>query len=253
VNWRVVSASEIGTSHIAAGTSCEDSCWAQVDSTADGQPFLSMFVSDGAGSAARGGEGAELAIEAAGGFITSKLRLKEFGLCDALAVECVVAIRERIYGHAETQDLKARDFACTFLGVLSSSQGTLVMQVGDGGVVVDVGSGLETAIVPMSGEYANMTNFVTDDEAVSILATKAYPVPATRVAAFSDGLQRLVLDMTTNKPYEPFFAKFFQILGNATADKEDELHGALTRFLTSSSVNDRTDDDKTLAMAVLIS
>ena len=212
-----------------------------------------MFVSDGAGSAARGGEGAELAIQAAADFIASKLKLVEFGLSDTLAVECVLAIRERIYGRAEAEGLKARDFACTFLGVLSSPLGTLVMQVGDGGVVLDVGHGLETAIVPMSGEYANMTHFVTDDEAVSILTTKAYATPAARVAAFSDGLQRLVLDMTTNKPYEPFFAKFFQVLAMATNDKEDELHGALVRFLGSPSVNERTDDDKTLAMAVLVS
>lgn len=253
MNWRVVSASEIGTSHVTAGTACEDSCWAQVDVTAAGQPFLSMFVSDGAGSAARGGEGAELAIQAAADFIASKLKLVEFGLSDTLAVECVLAIRERIYGRAEAEGLKARDFACTFLGVLSSPLGTLVMQVGDGGVVLDVGDGLETAIVPMSGEYANMTHFVTDEEAVSILATKAYAAPAARVAAFSDGLQRLVLDMTTNKPYEPFFAKFFQVLATATGDKEDELQGALVRFLGSPSVNERTDDDKTLAMAVLVS
>ena len=212
-----------------------------------------MFVSDGAGSAARGGEGAELAIQAAADFIASKLRLVEFGLSDTLAVECVLAIRERIYGRAEAEGLKARDFACTFLGVLSSPLGTLVMQVGDGGVVLDVGDGLETAIVPMSGEYANMTHFVTDEGAISILATKAYATPAARVAAFSDGLQRLVLDMTTNKPYEPFFAKFFQVLATATNDKEDELHGALVRFLGSPSVNERTDDDKTLAMAVLVS
>ena len=253
MNWRVVSASEIGTSHVTAGTGCEDSCWAQVDVAAVGQPFLSMFVSDGAGSAARGGEGAELAIQAAADFIASKLKLVEFGLSDTLAVECVLAIRERIYGRAEAEGLEARDFACTFLGVLSSQLGTLVMQVGDGGVVLDVGDGLETAIVPMSGEYANMTHFVTDDDAVSILATKTYAAPATRVAAFSDGLQRLVLDMTTNKPYEPFFAKFFQVLATATKDKEDELHGALVRFLGSPFVNERTDDDKTLAMAVLVS
>jgi len=192
-----------------------------------------------------------LAIQAAAEFIESKLKLEEFGLSDTFAVDCVLTIRERIYARAEALGLTARDFACTFLGVLSSPSGTLVMQIGDGGVVLDVGEGLETAIVPMSGEYANMTHFVTDEDAISVLATKTYVGPATRVAAFSDGLQRLVLDMATNKPYEPFFAKFFDVLSTATADKEDELHSALRRFLSSSSVNERTDDDKTLAMAVL--
>lgn len=35
-------------------------------------PLLSMFVADGAGSAERGGEGAELAIEAAAAFVAKK-------------------------------------------------------------------------------------------------------------------------------------------------------------------------------------
>ena len=113
----------------------------------------------------------------------------------------VLAIRELIYSRAETEGLKARDFACTFLGVLSSALGTLVMQVGDGGVVLDVGSGLETAIVPMSGEYANMTHFVTDEDAIGVLTTKVYPDPALRAAVFSDGLQRLAVNMaTTTRP-----------------------------------------------------
>lgn len=72
MNWRVVAASEIGTAHIANGSVCEDSCWALVEPLSTGQSFLSMFVSDGAGSAAKGGEGAELAIEAAAEFLTGK-------------------------------------------------------------------------------------------------------------------------------------------------------------------------------------
>jgi hypothetical protein len=149
--------------------------------------------------------------------------------------------------------LKARDFACTFLGVVSSAIGTLIMQIGDGGVVIDVGAGLEVPVVPMSGEYANMTHFVTDDEAVSTLVTRVYPTAALRVAVFSDGLQRLALNMADNTAHAPFFAPFFNVLAKATAEQEDELHGALVRFLSSPNVNDRTDDDKTLALAVLLS
>ena len=161
-------------------------------------------------------------------------------------------MRERIYAGAEAQALSARDFACTFLGVISTTFGTLVMQIGDGGVAVDVGNGLEVPIVPMSGEYANMTHFVTDEDAVNVLATKLYDAPASRVAAFSDGIQRLALDMATNMAHEPFFAPFFKVLASARPDQEDQLQGALVRFLGSPSVNERTDDDKTLALAVLI-
>ena len=62
----------------------------------------------------------------------------------------------RIYATADQQGAKARDYACTFLGVVASPSATLLMQIGDGGIVVDVGNGLEVPITPMIGEYANL-------------------------------------------------------------------------------------------------
>jgi hypothetical protein len=215
-------------------------------------PFLQLFVADGAGSASNGGEGAELAIQAAVDFVDLKLQEPEFGLSDELATQCVMAIRNKIYAQADATKLKARDFACTFLGVLSCELGTLVFQIGDGGVVLDVGMGLEVAVVPMSGEYANMTHFLTDEDAIKQLATKTYPSVALRVAVFSDGLQRLALNMADNTVHEPFFTNFFNVLATTTPDQEDLLHNALIRFLQSPAVNERTDDDKTLALAVLL-
>jgi hypothetical protein len=250
VTWRLVYASEVGTSHTHTGTPCQDSCWAQIDQLTDGQPLLSVFVADGAGSATKGGEGAELAIEAAAAFVAKKVKQVEFGLDDNLATDIVVAVRERIHVAAEAGKLKARDFACTFLGVLSTSTGTLVLQVGDGAVVIDTGAGLEVAVVPMAGEYANMTHFVTDEDAVTVLTTKSYAECALKVAAFTDGIQRLALNMATNTPHEPFFAPFFNSMEKASADQEDQLQGLLVKFLGSAPVNERTDDDKTLALAL---
>ena len=147
MSWQVVGASEVGTSHLAVGRSCEDSCWAQVGTTATGMSFLQLFVADGAGSASNGGEGADLAIQAAVDFVEKKQQLLDFNLSDELATQCVTEIRDRIYDRAESLGLKARDFACTFLGVLSCKLGTLVLQIGDGGIVLDVGQGLEVPIL----------------------------------------------------------------------------------------------------------
>lgn len=252
MSWRVVNASEVGTSHLGVNRPCEDSSWASVDVTPAGIEVLSIFVSDGAGSAARGGDGAEMAVQAAADFMAAKLAQPEFGFNDALAVDLVVAVRARIYAAAELDGLTARDFACTLLGVISSKLGTVVFQVGDGGVVIDVGAGLEVPVVPMSGEYANMTHFVTDEDAVKVLVTKPFQKAASRVAVFSDGLQRLALNMATNTAHEPFFAPFFKVLAGASEAQEDELQAALVRFLASPAVNERTDDDKTLALAVQI-
>lgn len=249
MTWRVVSAAEIGTSHERTGTPCQDNCWAQVDKLGQDE-LLSVFVADGAGSAVRGGEGAEIAIEAAVAHLSKKLTQGEFGLSDLLATDIVIAVREHIHSAAEAEGLRARDYACTFLGLISTTSCTLVMQIGDGAVVVDCGSGLEVAVVPMAGEYANMTHFVTDEEAVSILVTKTYSERALKVAAFTDGIQRIALNLATNTPHEPFFAPFFDGLARATAEQEELLQASLARFLGSAPVNERTDDDKTLVLAL---
>ncbi len=250
MTWRIVAASELGTSHATTGKGCEDSCKTQIDRLATGQPLLSIFVSDGAGSAQNGGDGAELAIQAASQFLAKKLEQGEFSLDDGFATELVMAIRETIYAKANLSGLTVRDFACTFLSVLSSPTETLALQIGDGGIVLDVGDGLEIAITPMTGEYANMTNFITDENALEVLTTKIYFNLATRIAAFSDGLQRLALNMATNTPHEPFFIPFFNSMLKATSEQELQLQPLLVKFLGSKPVNERTDDDKTLALAI---
>jgi hypothetical protein len=101
----------------------------------------------------------------------------------------------------------------------------------------------------MMGEYANMTNFVTDENAIELLAVRVLPALADRVAVFSDGIQRLALNMATNTAHTPFFTPFFTVLATATAAQEDYLQVELARFLQSPAVNERTDDDKTLALA----
>jgi hypothetical protein len=252
VTWRTVSGSAVGTSHIASGRGCEDSCWAQVDTTPERGETLSIFVADGAGSALCGGEGAELAIQAAASFMQKKLALIEFGLNDEFAVECFMDIREKIFLEAEENGRRARDYACTFLGVVSSNQGTLLMQLGDGGIAVDFGVGLEVPIIPMSGEYANMTHFVTDEDAIDRLDCKLFTKKLFRAAVFSDGIQRLGMHMATHTAHEPFFAPLFRVLAAATEEQEDQLQKALIAFLNSDLVNERTDDDKTLALAISV-
>lgn len=249
VTWRVVAASAAGTSHTATGTGCQDSCLALVETDPAKPPLLTIFIADGAGSAAHGGVGAELVIEAATAFVEQHYTQTEFTLNDHWAVECIQAVRAKIYALADKQGAKARDYACTFLGVVATPFSTLLMQVGDGGIVVDVGNGLEVPITPMTGEYANMTNFVTDENAIDVLAVVALPSRPEKVAVFSDGIQRLALNMATNTAHAPFFMPFFSVMAAATVTQEDHLQAELARFLQSPAVNERTDDDKTLALA----
>ena len=61
VTWRIVRASAVGTSHSEVGVGCQDECFATTLLTPDGQEYFLGVLSDGAGSAARGKDGAELA------------------------------------------------------------------------------------------------------------------------------------------------------------------------------------------------
>ena len=210
----------------------------------DQQPLLVMFLADGAGSVSQGGEGAKLAVNEAMAFMVQKVQDGELGLNDVLATNMVLTIRQRLFAEAEAKALAVRDFACTFLGLISSANGTLIMQIGDGGVVV------ELPLTPMVGEYANMTHFISDEDAVSRLETFTSTERAHKVAAFTDGIQRLALNMLDNSPHVPFFTPFFNGLAAATQEQLDLLPELLKQFLSSPAVNERTDDDKTLALAL---
>lgn len=69
-----------------------------------------------------------------------------------------------------------------------------------------------------------MTHFITDEDAVSRLETFTSTERAHKVAAFTDGIQRLALNMLDNSPHVPFFTLFFKWTGVSNA--------GTTRFIT---------------------
>jgi hypothetical protein len=247
MGWRVVAAASAGTSHLARGTPCEDRCLASVSAVGGDLSVLCLLVADGAGSAPFAAEGADLALQSAADRLAAH---RGAAPDEALAHAVLDAMRTRIAAAAAARETTPRAFACTFLGLVSSNDTTLVMQIGDGGVVLDTGAGLQLAIEPMAGEYANSTRFVIDEDAAQRLAVRVYAGPLLRAAAFSDGLQRLALDLASGRPHGPLFARLFDVTASASPGSDDELHAALLRFLDSPEVNARTDDDKSLAVAV---
>lgn len=252
MSWRTVATSRAGSSHIESKRPCEDSCWASEELLPGGASWVCLFAADGAGSAPRGGEGAELAMQCLADALKERLAHEPPALTESFARELVQSVHTRLLEEASSNGCSARDFACTLLGFIGSDQAGLAFQVGDGGIVLQTGAELELALEPMSGEYANMTHFVTDENVMEVLACRSYGRPASRVAVFTDGLQRLALNMASQRPHEPFFRGFFNVLSQVSADREAELEQALVRFLDSPEVCERTDDDKTLILAVRV-
>lgn len=248
--WECASAVSIGTAHIERDGVCQDRCSARVFDQ-PGKQWVAVFVSDGAGSAQHGELGAEMAITTANETVSQLIQLPDVALDETLATQILSDVRQSIALTAEEEQRPMRAYACTFLGAIASPSGTIVFQIGDGGIVIDAGEGLELALEPMQGEYANMTYFVSDHDSIQRMAVKRYPAGVKSMVLFSDGLQRLALDMVNGVPHAPFFEPILRKVAALNDTTRPQICGALESFLGSPRINERTDDDKSLAIAVL--
>jgi serine/threonine protein phosphatase PrpC len=247
--WKIIQASTIGTSHIKSGCLCQDSCYADTHRTANKKDFFIAVVSDGAGSAKEGGKGAELACKTAISCISKDLEKEFTDFTEETIVSWVTAIREILSEKATEDRLDIRDFACTLLGAIIGSDYSLFFQIGDGAIVLSVNDIQGVVFWPEAGEYANMTYFITDQDALSHLHIHMSNMPFEEIALFSDGIQRLALSFAQQCPHPPFFDPMFSVLRKQSLELCHVLDGQLKQFLNSPAVNERTDDDKTLILA----
>jgi hypothetical protein len=240
-----------------------------------GGSLLVAVVADGAGTSERAPEGARLTCEAileraevwaAGPAARSAKNrgsrartrpsssrkatargLSTFGRDDILL--WVDAARRRLAAAARAEALDSGAFACTLLVALVDETTAVFFQIGDGAIVYRGADGQYVpAIWPQSGEYANFTWFVTDDEVADrVQSKKAQGV--REVALFTDGLQALALRFVSREAHAPFFEPMFARLRREPDETSEGLADELRAFLDSAPVNQRTDDDKTLVLA----
>jgi hypothetical protein len=209
-------------------------------------PALIIAVADGAGTAPASFHGAKTAVDSVLAHFTASIADGRPIVRDDMS-QCFAAARERVLDVAAEYEHEARDYACTLLVVVATEEATLAGQIGDGAIVLDDGT-LRVASWPQQGEYANATHFLVEVDAMQQLAI-VEAGPAQRVAVFSDGLQGLALEYETKTPYAPFFTPFFDYL-ETSLKPNDEIERELCAYLESGSVNARTDDDKSLVLAV---
>jgi Protein phosphatase 2C len=99
---------------------------------------------------------------------------------------------------------------------------------------------------------ANQTNFITQDNALEILEFELEERCIDEIAMFTDGIERLVLDLQEKTVHAPFFRTLFGWLLKtepAAVGEEISASEVVSRYLGSKQINDRTDDDKTLILA----
>jgi hypothetical protein len=249
--WHVAAASVRGTSHEKTGQPCQDAHYWRLLTDAG----LVLAVADGAGSAAQGQIGATIASWTAATTLYAHLsrspRPRDAAGWEACLTTAVEAAQAAVYAEATARQVARRHLATTLILAVATADHVAVMQIGDGAVVVEDGAGNVIALtLPLSGEYANETLFLTASNALATAQMHVWSGKPTSLGAFTDGLQRLALSMPSGVPYAPFFTPLFRFVAaetNAKAARE-QIEG----FLRSERVTDRTDDDLTLVIATVV-
>jgi hypothetical protein len=156
----------------------------------------------------------------------------------------------QIQEEADSEGRPVRDYACTLLCAVIDREAAAYAQLGDGAIVAGCGEDIEPVFWPQQGEYANTTYFITAPEHLERVQMRTGAEVPERVALLSDGLQNLALRMVDRSAYPGFFSPLFRDLLRQPPGEAEALLEPLRDFLNSPRVNARTDDDKSLLLAV---
>lgn len=242
--WRWAAASTIGTSHIRTETRLQD---AYTVSALD-KDHICAIVSDGAGSAKFGANGAWLTCR------TLKVRFREwFAVNDNLPNDETIAdwiddLRDLISVVAKRRASAPRQFAATLAALIASPDEILTLQIGDSAIVARSASKWEVMCWPENGEYASTTYFVTDNPEPQLTITRQKN-RFDAFSLFSDGVGDLALSHLEQTAYSRFFDPMIKPVDASTSGgRLSDLSGKLATYLSSSTICERTDDDKTLIL-----
>lgn len=250
--WRYIAQSVQGSVHSADGSACQDCCAVRVLGAGDAAALVAC-VADGAGSTRHGGVGARMACEAV--LEHASARFDAAGTLAELSADEVLAwcelARRAIADHAETTQTAFREFAATLCVVVTAPGKSVFLQIGDGAIVASRNGSMGVAFWPQSGEYINTTHFLTSPDFRDRVQTLAVDHEFTDVALLTDGIERLALRFDSLTPHPPFFTPLFQALRTTTDPAS--LERDLCQFLQSDSMQNKTDDDRTLVLASRVS
>lgn len=226
-------------------------------SDVSGTPVLVVATSDGAGSARHADIASKELCRHALTLIRRSLSAGATvaDLTEEVARGWIRELRAQLVSESERLGCPLRELSATFVAAIIGQSRALFMQVGDGGIVVHdaetepTHEGWSFVFWPSKGDFANTTNFVTDEDSDVAAQVDTSSAPHD-VAVFTDGIEHLVLHFASRSAHAPFFESMFRPVRSATSGgPQNELSTALADFLGSAGVQSRTDDDVTLVLA----
>jgi hypothetical protein len=247
-DWSIAGVSVVGTSHIESRLPCQDRFEFAIGQRKDGAESVVAVVSDGASSASRAKQGAEVTCSTLLREVARALAASEPSkITDACVYSWFSAVRENIRKIALVTQLEIADFSATALLVVAGEFTAICAQVGDGGIIVQGSKrqNAEIAFWPERGR-GDATFFATSEQGTEHIRIRRFE-DITGIMLFSDGLQGVILDESNASVYEQYCSKF--LYSNALSSDEQSLAEHVDSFLVSDYVNARTDDDKSLVVA----
>lgn len=246
--WRCAGSSVVGTSHIKRQIPCQDAH--DIKELQSGE--LVIAVADGAGSAPLSQEGAKFAVHIAVNFLCQAIPLYKPDTTTqwkTLALQSVELARAYLINHAVESRFPVKDYATTLQIVIVAEPWLVSANVGDGtAVILGTDNAFEMILPPQRGQYANATNFITSNSALSKVTVQVRQKQVVGVAVLTDGLLNLSIEEKSNTPFPKFFQPLFNVVDAATSRRQ--ATAILNNFLQSDKINRRTDDDKTLVLAL---
>ncbi len=248
MTWAWAIATCRGTSHVRDNTECQDT--SRCIAVGPNKNILVAVVSDGAGSARYGKQGSVLTCRTVSEGARQHFSRTNASPSDDEIWSWIDQTRDKISLAAVGVDATPREFAATLVAVIAMAEETLVLHIGDGAAVCSYEGQWAVPSWPAHGEYASQTYFVTDDPAADLRITRL-PHSVEGAAAFSDGIERLVLRFSDQTASASFFDRFSAtVRTGGRPGNNATLNLSLKNYLDSPAINERTDDDKSLIVAV---
>lgn len=250
MTWRIFAAAAIGSSHLEAGTPCQDAFAGR----AVGDTVIAC-VCDGAGSQPLSHEGSRFLSDEVVRLLADRVAAGEaLAAADQesfthIVRDIVGQVRAALEARAVASGVELSNYAATLVGAIASADRGYFFHVGDGVGAASLrdGSLPEIISVPENGEYANETYFVSGVDWSEHMHVTPIASPMREIALMSDGAAPFVMAKGGASLYRPFMDPVLRFLeSNSEADGSH----ALSATLEDPRTHQITGDDKTLLLAL---
>lgn len=236
-----------GPSHIRNNIPCQDA-----NAFADDvfPNFGIIAIADGLGSAKKSDLGAEIAVKSV--IQRAKEKSVDTDPMDLNFIEdLIIFARSELELKATEEKCSLGEFASTIIVTIIHKDSVSVAHIGDGAVVARKNNNLVLLSEPEESEYINEVTPLTTSIWKSSLRIKKFS-DIECLAIFTDGCQRAVLQKIENNliPYDGFFDPLFSYAHKIFSDV-NQGEKEIGDFLTSQRMNEISEDDKTLIVAIL--